>query len=862
MFANCLVCKLNNNLAIVGIYRSPSFNSNDNFNSFIDSLDNVLRDLSQFNEITILGDLNIDIKPYTRDARANDYLTLYASHGLMPAHFLPTRMNNCLDHIILKTKNTATALVITSEITDHYPIFLAIETKHSSVLAKTSTRIDTVAAYDAINKIDLSEIFSIVNPDDATNTLISKIQNILKSYTKLVNIPRKIRTIKPWITPGLVRCIRHRDRLHLKARRLPNDHVLKLTYSRYRNFCNNLLRKIKKAYEKSELEKSKNNPKALWKTIKDITNIKRSARPPVELLRISSDISKSCHSVCKYFAEIGKNLALQCKTNLSVNNVGDNPTISNTATGPSNSFVILGFDEKEVETAIMNLRSDCAVGWDGISSSLLKACRQTLVPPITYIINCSISSGIVPKAFKRAIVHPIYKNGDRDSPNNYRPISVLSSLSKVFERLLNSRLIRYLNSSNILASNQYGFRSGLSTEDAVSDLVETIASKIDKKQKCLGIFLDLCKAFDTVSIPILISKLSGVGVRGTQNKLFKNYLTDRKIAVKIDSHSSIEEPISYGVPQGSVLGPSLFLIYINDLCKLRLPNSQIFSYADDTAVIVTGGTWDEVGTRAEHSLRVIVNWLTSNYLTLNIGKTLFIPFALSIRSMPPESFSIRAHVCSPDNNALCNCQAISRSANVKYLGVQIDDKLNWHKQLESLVARVRKLIYTFKLLRDCADPDLLNMVYLTLCQSVIGYCIPVWGGALKTNFLAAERAQRAVLKVMTRRPFRHPTSQLYSECNVLTVRQLYVLRCILRKHGYAPLPDPNRRYKGLVFPSTPHSSSFAAKQYYVLSSVLYNKINRSLDIVWLSKYEIKAKLDKYLKSLSYQATEDLLSICI
>lgn len=168
------------------------------------------------------------------------------------------------------------------------------------------------------------------------------------------------------------------------------------------------------------------------------------------------------------------------------------------------SFVLLPKDETEVERIIRNLRTDSAVGWDGISTKVLKCYFYKLVPVITHIFNCSIKSDCFPKALKKAVVHPIYKSGDRCSVNNYRPISILPSISKILEKILNSHIIKILENNKILAHNQNGFRNGKLTEDAVLSFVHQTVSLLNSGKKCLGIFLDITKAFDTVSVPHLL----------------------------------------------------------------------------------------------------------------------------------------------------------------------------------------------------------------------------------------------------------------------------------------------------------------------------------------------------------------------
>lgn len=856
--ANCLICKINNKTAIVAIYRSPSFNRKEQFQCFLNSLDTVLTQLKTFKTVAIVGDVNVDIKPSNSDDRTTDYLTLSASHGLLPAHHVPTRGTNCLDHIILKCTTPATTLILESFITDHMPILLHIEdTESPKKPQKTIFRVDYAKLVQEIEVMDLSHIMSVDDANVAAYELIGVIQGLVKKHTYEVKIPRKNRNIKPWITPGLMRCIRHRDLLHMTTKKSPDNDIRRITYNRYRNHCNIILRNLKAQFEKHELEKAKTNIKTLWNKIKDITNYKKTPTSSTSLLKIEPNPQAAVDRVCRYFAEVGKNLVSDITSRLPI---PPSPCSRPRKNVPFNSLVLLEFDESDISNAITQLRRDSATGWDGISTNLLKQCRHVLVPPITHIFNRSIATGIFPEAFKKAVVHPIYKGGNRDSMNNYRPISVLSSISKVFEKLVNRRLTQFLDKNNLIAQNQYGFKKGVSAEDAVLDLTEFVARKLDEKQKCIGLFLDLKKAFDTVSVPILLSKLEDIGIRGLAHDFFSSYLTNRRLCVKVGDHVSREETTTFGVPQGSVLGPTFFQVYINELCCTPLTNSKIFTYADDTAIIVHGTDWEHLRTTAETSLKSVMGWVQLNLLTLNLDKTYFIPFGLHPGTKPPTGFVINAHTCN--GHIPCSCFSLREVNHLKYLGVVIDSGLNWYSHLDTITTRVRRMIYVFKQLGSSADFNTIRMVYIAICQSVITYCITVWGGAARTKFLKLERAQRAVLKVMSKKHFMYPTTQLYKDANVLTVRQLFVLRSVLRKHTKVPRPDPTRRKKKPLILTVTHKTAFARRQHYVLSSHLYTIINKKINIINLDTYRAKVKIEDWLKDQDYEATESLLAwIC-
>lgn len=802
-----------------------------------------------------MGDINVDIKPNNGDRHSSDYLTLTASLGLLPAHFLPTRLDNCLDHIFLKTKSPAAVIILETFVTDHFPVILCLKTQqaHKQVSRRTFTRFNFPAIKKEIDSFAFDTILIQKDLNLATNSLVTVLQNAVSKNAIEYPVTRKSRLIKPWMTPGLARCIRNRDRMHLNVRNNPNNAIVKLTYTRYRNFCNILLRKLKHSYEKDELLKAKNDPKATWKVIKSITNTGRSPQSPNELLQESDDVS-SLNEVNRFFANIGRTLASQIKPLKSY----DGCQLSSTS--PANSLLIVPVDEPSVERIIGDLRSDCAVGWDNIPAKVIKQSKFALTPVITHICNLAIGSGTFPDAFKKAVVHPIYKSGHKANVTNYRPISILSSLSKILEKILNNILISYLESYKIIAPNQYGFRKGVSTEDAVSAFTNSLVNKIDSRQKCYGIFLDLSKAFDTVSIPILLTQMERVGIRGHSLEIFRSYLTGRTQCVRIGSQVSDDEAVTFGVPQGSILGPTLFLIYINELCRSQISNCDIFTYADDTALLVYDDTWEGAKSKAECAIVRVMGWLSAKLLTLNLEKSKVIRFSLPNSVAPPTgSEIIKVHTCM--RSAIdCNCAPLSTVLSIRYLGIHIDQRLDWKAHIETLCTRIRRLIYIFKQLRHSANSHALSLVYNALCHSIISYCIPVWGGTFKTALLRAERAQRAVLKVMSFKRRDFPTTQLYAESQVLTVRQTFIFQAILRHHRTLPYDESllTRRHGHAVSRVRPCHTAFARRQTVSLSSKLYNKINNLVPLYSSNLYEIKIKLKKWLQGLTYSDTENLL----
>ncbi|KOB66686.1 putative tick transposon [Operophtera brumata] len=306
MNANCLVTIINNDVAIISIYRSPSYSNIDNF---IHSLDSTLLSLASFNNVVLLGDININIIDDEETRKSSDYLDVLAYHGLLPSHTYPTRKSSCLDHVILKTKQSALTLVIQNTLTDHNTILLALQNSNKKIYTpEIISKVDYEAIKAELSNIDFNCVLSAIDCNFATNVFVDILTKIIQKNTFFVKLSRRKTPIKPWITPGLIRCMRHRDKLHSKVRKSPDNESLKLIYKRYRNFCNSLLRKLKKLYDKTQFEKAGTDVRKTWKVINNITNYKPKKSLPQDLIQ-GNDPSTIINSVNDFFANIGKNLA-------------------------------------------------------------------------------------------------------------------------------------------------------------------------------------------------------------------------------------------------------------------------------------------------------------------------------------------------------------------------------------------------------------------------------------------------------------------------------------------------------------------------------------------------------------------------
>ena len=514
----------------------------------------------------------------------------------------------------------------------------------------------------------------------------------------------------PWITSDIKELIFDRDKMKRKAM-VTKQSVDWDAYKTSRNRVNIALRRGKSEYYRKKTAQQNKNPKEAWKTINDLLGRSSNDTTINELSIDGSNITSTqemANGFNEYFTNIGPNLA---------SSIDDSNTSFRLFVKPAKSKLDR-FKLVSVSRVIklLNGLSNCkATGLDKISGRILKVAVNSIAPSLTHIFNHALISNCFPDEWKMARLVPIHKKGPRDLIENYRPISILPVISKIMERILYEQIYQYLSDNSLLTEYQYGFRKMHSTVSALLDSTNSWYVNMDRKMFNLVVLLDLKKAFDTIDHSILLSKLELYGITGNALSMIRSYLSGRNQKCQLGDKMSTARRIECGIPQGSILGPLFFLIYINDLPQC-LNHATARLFADDTNLIVAGVSIQEIESNMNRDLAHVNEWLLANKLSLNVVKTEFILIG--------SAQKLNSIVIQP--NIEINQVKINQVGNATVLGVEIDDRLSWHSHIDKVAKKVTSGIGAIRKIRDLVDRETLISVYNALINPHFDYCSEVW----------------------------------------------------------------------------------------------------------------------------------------
>lgn len=626
-----------------------------------------------------------------------------------------------------------------------------------------------------------------------------------------------------------MKSIKRRDKLYKEWQKDKVNLKLKENYIKYRNNLNKLIDITKLNHHKYQIEKNKNNSQKLWKTIKNITNTNNRPTIIKQLQSKNGNDVYSSEEISNTFNDFFSNVGQELAQNIGKPPVSTPPRVINPC-----SFFLKPTDENEISKIILNLKNNKTPGIDGIKAETLKAIYKEIATPLCYIINNVMESGICPIEFKITVIKPLHKKGDKTLPSNYRPISLVTNYAKIFEKIIKIRLKLFLEKHKIIADNQFGFQSGKSAEGAIASLTQKMYEAIDNSQPAIGVFLDLAKAFDTVDHQQLLGSLEDVGIRGVAHNLFKSYLSDRKQCVKIDDTYSSFELIKCGVPQGTVLGPILFILYINNLLTIGT-SGHIISFADDTVILYTSSSWEDLKLKIQSEMNNIIDWFNHKLLTVNFDKTVFLPIT-SYKNKLPQYNTLQII----NHNKMIT---LKRTENVKYLGIIIDCHLRWNDHVNNTVNTIRTFLGRFRYLAKILPLHHLKMLYFALVDSRIAYGIIGWGGITNVYLEKLNTLQKYFLKILLRKDRTYPSDSLYKEARILDIRQIFFLKAVCFLHK-------NRRHTDFLSHDYPTRAKYSNK----VKTPSANKTVGTKCLAFLGPRFINIISDSYLFNISNSET--------
>ena len=563
---------------------------------------------------------------------------------------------------------------------------------------------------------------------------------------------------KPWFNSACSHAIHDREAAHKRYRSQPSpeNHAL---YISARNHAKSVLQLAKNTSinRKCQNLSNSNSPRDFWQLAKNISNnFSSSSFPPM----FHPDGSTAVSSISK--AE------LFAQTFANNSSLDDSGLVPPSPPPFDYTMPLIKILRNDVFHALSGLDPRKACGPDGVPPIVLRNCASVLAPCLVKLFRLCLSTSTFPSCWKFARIQPVPKKGDRSNPSNYRPIALTSCLSKAFESILNRKILKHLSTHNLLSDHQYGFRKGRSTGDLLAFLTDSWSSSLSGFGETFTVALDISKAFDRVWHKSLISKLPSYGFYPSLCTFISSFLSDRSIAVVVDGHCSSSKPINSGVPQGSVLSPTLFLLFINDL--LSLTQCPIHSYADDSTLHFSTSFTRRPSQEEVHNSRrdaiehltsdlsIISEWGRANLVSFNASKTQFLH--LSTRHNLPDNYPL-----------FFNDTQLSPSSTLNILGLSFTKNLNWKLHISSLAKSASMKLGVLWRLRQFFSPPQLLSLYRGLIRPCMEYASHVWGGSTHTALL--NRVESKAFRLISSPPLTNCLQSLKFRRNVASLAIFY-----------------------------------------------------------------------------------------
>ena len=796
------------------IYRSPK-NDNSSVQGFLREFSPIITDLCKDNKNIILsGDFNLNLILANQRELYGQFLDLLLSLGLCPKITYPTRFAkysaSLLDLIFVRTNNGLLSKtkngILHSTLSDHCGCFTFLDNpiknysppKYVEIQKEDENSVKLLI--ESLSNSNLNEKINLELTSDP-NLTYSQIESEIQLHVNKHLPIKRIRFNKykhkktPWITTGILTSMRFRDNLYRKWKaHAPNStayETYRTNFNTYSKIINKLIKDAKFKYYNHEFDKYKSDIKKTWRTINSILNRNRKVNNfPAYIMTSNGKISDKqqiANKLNDYFSNIGQSLASKIpKSNKHFSNFLKTRVLT------SFSFNLVMSDD--VIKVVNSCKPKTSKGVDGISMKLFKSILLTIVNPITTLINQSLTTGVFPTKLKIAKIMPLMKKPNNYHIDNFRPISLLPCISKVIEKCVFNQLYSYFESNKLLYKSQYGYRKAHSTETACLELVDKLSQDLDRKKNPLCIFIDLSKAFDTLDHSILLAKLQHYGLNNCAINWFSSYLSNRQQFVEIDGHSSNLNNINTGVPQGSTLGPLLFIIYMNDINEV----SSIFEailFADDTSLTSTLSLFsDPQNNRFSENINLelhkISEWMRVNKLSLNISKTKYMIFRYSQRS--PNTI--------PKLHLKIENTTIEKVQSFNFLGLTVNENLSWKDHINNIGRIISKTIGIMRRVKRLVNSSILLKIYNSLILSRFHYGILCWGFDCHNLFNLQKKAIRVIYKTK----YNSHTDPLFKKANLLKIKDIFQVQCLKFFFNYKNNKVPDYFQDTFSFPTATH----------------------------------------------------------
>ena len=734
------------------IYHSP----NSDYTEFLKDYKTITSQLKSHKNVHILGDFNTDLLK-TSDKNTTKFEEYFLTEGLYPTISIQTHKReqtagSCIDNIFISNINCVT----------HSGTIPGIGKYHSPIFSVSNINLKCNSPKDEkqhvyynysnenINKIikclkekpnDALGISSSSDSPDFTKFLTTFTETI-DEFCKLKNpkLTKRTFTNNPWITEGIITSILYKETLYdlwkgTCNKKLPNgDQVAYNKYSEYRKSLKHIITLAKQTFSQKKIIENTSDHKKTWAVINELRGKRKENIRPSFIINNQRIIERRiiANEFNKYFV----NLASNMNKSVTVDKKDKILNFQSYLPSPNpNEITMYDCTPDEVNEIITELENGKA---SDIPVKIVKRSNKVISPTLAKHFNYLMQTGKFPDELKIGKITPIYKKDDAELLENYRPISTLPIFGKIFEKIIYKRLYDFCISQNILHDKQFGFRKNHSTGHAINYSINHIHEAIKNKEHVLGIFIDLSKAFDTIDHKILLSKLENYGIRENAHSLLKSYLSDRKQYVTILGEKSELLNVLYGVPQGSCLGPLLFLIYINDLCRVS-KNNEFILFADDTNIFIKAKTKALAFTVANKILLNVNNYMLVNKLHINMDKCCYMYYK-------PKSSCIE----TDDQNLEIKIGGIpiKQVYETKFLGIVIDDKLSWNPQINYLKKKLSCATGILNRIKDSIPTKLHKNLYHTLFESHLCYGISAWGGVSDTKLKPLFKIQKKCIRIM------------------------------------------------------------------------------------------------------------------